>query len=392
MVSDLYRDSNRKRYWLIRWIWCLVLVLTGFQSASGQVVNSPPWPKVPAGIDYIHHRIGENPWSIHVLKIDRTKGEFRLVSSLAQKHIFDLAPLSEQIKQLPKELGEPVAGVNGDFFVIREDPYRGDPLGLQIVQGELVSSPVNVCFWIDSKGQPHIGELACRFQASGPDDLKIPFNVNQECPDDAAVLYTPTLGPSTRTTTGRELVLEKYDEGPWLPLRVGVEIKSRVRAVNDKVDTPLSPDIMVLSIGPELLKNQPEVKVGTILNLTLTTTPDLTGAETALGGRPILLSKGKIPPSWSNNARHPRTMLGWNEKFFYLVVVDGRQPGLSNGMTFVEQAQWMKKLGCTEALNIDGGGSSTFWLGGKIMNSPSDGRERSIANGLIVVQKKKQIK
>jgi len=347
---------------------------------------------VPAGIEYIHHRIGENPWSIHVLKIDRTRQEFRLISSLAQNRIFDLAPLSEQIKQLPKELGEPVAGVNGDFFVIRESPYRGDPLGLQIVKGELVSSPVSVSFWIDSKGQPHMDELVCRFQAVGPDDLKIPFGVNQERPDDAAVLYTPTLGPSTRTTTGRELVLEKYDQSPWLPLQAGVEYQARVRAINDKANTPLTPDIMVLSIGPELLKNQPELTAGTVLTLTTATTPDLKGVKTALGGRPILLTKGKPPQSWPNMARHPRTVLGWNDRFFYLVVVDGRQPGLSNGMTFAEQAQWMQKLGCTEALNIDGGGSSTFWLGGKIMNSPSDGRERSIANGLILVQKKKEIK
>ena len=74
------------------------------------------------------------------------------------------------------------------------------------------------------------------------------------------------------------------------------------------------------------------------------------------------------------------------------MVVDGRQPGLSMGMTYPELAELMLKFGCTEAVNIDGGGSSTFWLGGKTMNSPSDGRERSIANGLIVVQKKKKDK
>jgi exopolysaccharide biosynthesis protein len=91
-------------------------------------------------------------------------------------------------------------------------------------------------------------------------------------------------------------------------------------------------------------------------------------------------------------ARHPRTVLGWNDKSFFMVVVDGRQPGLSMGMTYPELAEMMLNFGCTEAVNIDGGGSSTFWLGGKIMNSPSDGRERSIANGLIVVQKKKDDK
>ena len=56
-------------------------------------------------------------------------------------------------------------------------------------------------------------------------------------------------------------------------------------------------------------------------------------------------------------------------------------------MTLAEVAEFMLELGCSEAMNLDGGGSSTFWLDGEIMNSPSDKRERSIANGLILVQK-----
>ena len=73
--------------------------------------------------------------------------------------------------------------------------------------------------------------------------------------------------------------------------------------------------------------------------------------------------------------------------YFFLLVVDGRQKDLSIGMTLGELAEFMLKLGCTEAMNLDGGGSSTFWLDGKIMNSPSDGHERRIANGLILLQK-----
>jgi exopolysaccharide biosynthesis protein len=57
-------------------------------------------------------------------------------------------------------------------------------------------------------------------------------------------------------------------------------------------------------------------------------------------------------------------------------------------MTLPELADFMHKLGCTEAMNLDGGGSTTFWLNGKVMNSPSDGHERHIANGLILVKKK----
>jgi len=60
----------------------------------------------------------------------------------------------------------------------------------------------------------------------------------------------------------------------------------------------------------------------------------------------------------STQFRQPRTAIGWNSNFFYIVEVDGRQRGLSVGMTFPELADYMVKLGCDEALNLDGGGST----------------------------------
>jgi exopolysaccharide biosynthesis protein len=56
-------------------------------------------------------------------------------------------------------------------------------------------------------------------------------------------------------------------------------------------------------------------------------------------------------------------------------------------MNYAELTALMRRLGCTEAMNLDGGGSSTLWLGGDVMNSPSDGRERLVANSLIVVSR-----
>jgi exopolysaccharide biosynthesis protein len=70
-------------------------------------------------------------------------------------------------------------------------------------------------------------------------------------------------------------------------------------------------------------------------------------------------------------------------------VIDGRQEGLSIGMTYPEMAALAKKFACTDAVELDGGGSSTIWAMGKILNSPSDGRPRAIANGLILFRKEK---
>jgi len=56
-------------------------------------------------------------------------------------------------------------------------------------------------------------------------------------------------------------------------------------------------------------------------------------------------------------------------------------------MTFSEFAEYLRKLGCEQAMNLDGGGSATLWVMGNVMNSPSEGQERPGANSLVVVRK-----
>ncbi|MBI2427424.1 MAG: phosphodiester glycosidase family protein [Ignavibacteriales bacterium] len=88
-----------------------------------------------------------------------------------------------------------------------------------------------------------------------------------------------------------------------------------------------------------------------------------------------------------NDVRHPRTFLGINEDTtkVYLCTVDGRQ-ATSLGMTFTEMANFLVALGLKDAFNLDGGGSTTMVVRGKVVNAPSDpGGERSVANTLQVI-------
>lgn len=97
---------------------------------------------------------------------------------------------------------------------------------------------------------------------------------------------------------------------------------------------------------------------------------------------------------------HPRTAVGIRDggKTLVLVVVDGRKKGEAIGMSLKETADVMLKYGCTDAVNLDGGGSSMLGIRdpktGKmeVKNTPSDGKERSVANvlGVTVTPKKKQ--
>jgi hypothetical protein len=119
----------------------------------------------------------------------------------------------------------------------------------------------------------------------------------------------------------------------------------------------------------------------------------------AISGGGILVKDGAPMPDLDNSATQPRTAIGYsnNGRFLYLVVVDGRQPFYSEGITLNELAQLMISLGAKYAMNLDGGGSSTMVVAGgdglpRVLNSPIDnyipGRERPVANHLGVFASK----
>ncbi len=111
----------------------------------------------------------------------------------------------------------------------------------------------------------------------------------------------------------------------------------------------------------------------------------------AVGGGPTLLRNGRMSLAWwprSIGGRAPRTAAGltWDGKVL-LVTIDGRSKG-SAGATIREEARYMAALGARDAMNLDGGGSSTMVLGSKVVNKPSDGFERSVSNGLMIFKKR----
>ncbi|HVY71820.1 MAG TPA: phosphodiester glycosidase family protein [Verrucomicrobiae bacterium] len=362
----------------------LVAVLLAASVAGGE--TNPV--KAPAGFSYHHDEIAAIPWSIHVVKVDRANADFQLHSMMAKGNQIGLVPISEQVRGLPNDLGRPVAAINGDFYD-NDTPYRGDPKGLQIFRGELVSAPGPwTCLWVDASGDPHMGIVASKLSVTWPDGKSVPVGLNERRVSGTAVLYTRAVGSSTFTRGGRELVLEKAADGAWLPLRAGEEYTARVKEVREKGDAPLEKDSLVLSLGSEMARRAPKLEPGAILKLSMATSPDLKGAITGLSGGPALVRNGKIQ-SCEVTRRHPRAAMGWNKQFIFLVEVDGRQRNLSAGMTYAELAKYMADLGCEEALNLDGGGSATIWVRGQIANSPSEGTERGIANGLVIIQKAK---
>jgi hypothetical protein len=387
------------RHAVVSGLLLLVMVLSSCRTRPKPSAVLPIEP----GLSYFSQSRTKPPVSIHAVRLDRSARQFELHSVHALGGALGVSSVSGLSESLGREWGTPVAAVNGDFFLLKGVPYAGDPRGLQIVEGELISAPSGrACFWMGEDGQPHATNVTAEFRVVWPDGSATPVGLNERRSTNGVVLYTPTLGKSTLTGGGYELVLERVGESPWLPLRVGECLTARVRQLRYHGDARLDPKTMILSVDPVQTNCPPQVGPGAVLHIFLATSPGLSGTKMALGGGPVLVRGGQrlalprpiVKGPWpyefvAMRERHPRTALGWNERYYFLVVVDGRQKRLSRGMTLPELADYMISLGCQEAVNLDGGGSSTLWCNGVVLNSPSDVWEREVANALVVVRKDK---
>ena len=371
-----------------------------------QASEAADFAKPSRGLEYKNDRIAAVPWSTHVVKVARNDPTLEVRSMLARGTVLGLSRVSEQILAIPADAGTPLAGVNGDFYELGNSRYAGDPRGLQIVDGDLVSDPTGnpsfCAFWIDADGNPHTGNVVSEFKVTLPGGRSFAFGLNEERPAAGAVLYTPTLGRATRTSGGREFILEKPDKGSWVPFRVGETCTAKVREISETGNTKLEKDVVVLSFGPQLAAKLPAVEIGATLKLSTATVPGLRGAWTAISGGSTITRGGKAArierpkggglSGYSVSSmfeRHPRSAVGWSKTHLFLVEVDGRQGDLSVGMTLAELGEYMAKLGCEEAINLDGGASATCWYRGRVVNSPCNGTERTVANGLVVLRKAK---
>jgi hypothetical protein len=274
-----------------------------------------------------------------------------------------------------------LAAINGGFF-----SSTGDPLGCLMIDGELISEPVpgRTCAGITDDGGLLFDTLKLDATASTDNGSLGIDGINRDRGTNEIVLYRPVFGQTTRTNAfGLEVI-------------VAGDVVQQV--VDGRGNSPIPPTGYVLSghgRGREALRAvfRPGDRVALRIRLAADSgDPRWDDVRQIIGGGPRLLADGVyvggegFQPAFVDR-RHPRTAIGrLADGRILLVVVGGRQPYHSLGMTLPELAFTLRRLGVTDALNLDGGGSSTLVVRGAVVNLPSDELgERAVGDVLLVM-------
>jgi len=376
----------------IRKLFLLVLILAVQQSqASGwQETRKNLVPGVLHLALYDPH----TPRSINVLQIDLSVPHIRLTSVKAMDLVQGNEPTSKQILRHKQANATVVAAINADFYGL-----NGVPVGTQVIEGVPLKDPSShSIFALTTQKRPRIEVVSLSGEIRLENDATFPIHgINRIRNENEIIFFNHFRGATTHTNQwGLEITVQFLE-----PFVAGQVVKSQVVTMVQAGNQLIPPvDGAVISAhgqGAKILKKK--LQVHNTVSIQLRLPPIDEPVELAVGGLPRIIRDGKIsieietesvPPHFSST-RHPRTAIGYSqdEKTLYLVTVDGRQPNFSIGMSLPELANFMIQLGCYQALNLDGGGSTTMVIGEKVINSPSDPTgERAVANALLILSTK----
>jgi hypothetical protein len=179
-----------------------------------------------------------------------------------------------------------------------------------------------------------------------------------------------------------------------LPLESGKEMHGIVRSLSGSGDAPILSDSVVLSAEGTSVSSLESLREGDDVSFSLQLSPPFDQALEAVGGGPRLLRNGRLSVEAEGEGfddnfsgkRNPRSAVGFDGSRLFLLTIDGRQKGYSIGATLEETARILQDLGAKEGMNLDGGGSTTLVAQRKILNSPSDGVERPVANSILTIR------
>lgn len=364
---------------------------------------------------FVDHR---GPLVVYLVRVDLRRADLELREVRANDQLKGREKPSEMARRVASNGMRVLVAVNGDFF----DLKTGENENEQVIGGEwwkglkITDSPydtydnVHTQFAIDASRRPFMDRFLLDGKAwvigrGTPTPTPTPIvNVNHDPSGnpEGTALFTPRFGATTPRDT-----LRLTAEAPMTSIgrRGDTLLFVRRGAVSSQSGSPIPLNGAVLSAygaGMRLQEVQ-AMRDGDTVGVFLTTLPRLSsGAAPALviGGWPRILRDGvnvaadaaTVEGTISRNAeiRHPRTAVGMSRdsSTLFIVAIDGRTTR-SVGVTLTELASLMRQLGAWQAMNFDGGGSTTMVIDGAVVNVPSDSAgERAVGNALMVVKRK----
>lgn len=374
---------------------------------------------IAPGATHTHYQLSSGTRNIHVyaLAIDKADSVFPYNERVKPRveigcdQCLNAETVSSMAKRHTTASRQFIGGINADFFIMAafadQHEFKREILGypnMSCVIDRKIAAPDKIDqvsrenalmwgpdgMWIDATDlQYKILNL------DGSQQIKAEA-INYPRRDGEIMLYNSYMGPSTRTKAGGKEICLKLAEGQsW---KVNSSVKFVVDGEwNSDGNMAIPEDGLVISCGPSYaptwvndLKKGDEIKIKIVLSLPAfdNIKPDI---ENVVGGDVRILNQGTVTRSairWINtpSAQYPRSLCGYSQdrNKLVFVAVDGGST-ISSGVNYYEAADLMAALGCYDALDLDGGGSTAMWMAHTgIANRLRDGSERAVGNGLFV--------
>ncbi|MDR0616049.1 MAG: phosphodiester glycosidase family protein [Synergistaceae bacterium] len=274
------------------------------------------------------------------------------------------------------------AAVNGGFFAGRH------PAGAVLLDGVHAGKPVKgrpAVAWAQNNGAPIFGDGSVRVGIRAKSGYVPVTRFNSPPPADGAAIYASRVTGEASGIAPDSLVIKTRDGSvirTWEASELGVD-SFRI--------PPESEAVIARGRASEILS---ELEPGaTLVLISDWIFPAFAGKDYLSQAGPMLISGG-VPEdfrdwqgkysAWFLKKRHPRTIMGTDGKRVFWAVIDGRDPARSLGATMEETREIAGALGLSDAINMDGGGSSQLIWQGLTVNRPSEGKERPLPYGLIM--------
>ncbi len=356
-------------------------------------MNAQDFRLIADGIEHakVTRKIKDEPVAVNLLQLDLTKVRLDVI------HALDAAIGTETTSSIATRHGA-IAAINAGFFRLDKSIFAGDATGALLIDKKVLSESYasRSALFIRNESQKTILDFfyldLSVLVEIGNIELDI-SGINRERKSDELILFTPEFNLSTLTDT----------EG----LEIIVKNGRIIQILDHKGSNPIPANGFVLSSSgnrrEQLLK---QAKLGTKVVISQPITYTRLGGrqtfivseyEDIIGGVPQLIKNGKIEITWEQEksskafveTRHPRTTVAkLAGGKFLMVTVDGRSAE-SVGMNLQELAEMLLEFGAVDAMNLDGGGSTTMFLGGKVVDQPSDKEgERKLSDVILVFPRK----